>query len=64
MEEMIHQHTLLEYFIAQLEIWLTDSLDNDNISDGLYGYVKDMVMETKKEREELEDQIARKAGIY
>ena len=49
--------TNIENFYYKLDAWLISALDNDSISDGLYGYVRDMKMETKHDLASIEREI-------
>lgn len=57
MQEMIRLHTAVETFMYQLINWKENNLDNENISDGLYGFVTDMIAELRREYSDIEQRI-------
>ena len=52
----------MEHFMYDLQNWLDQALDNDHISDGMYGFVQNMVREVKTELHDLSVDIL--AGKY
>lgn len=57
MQEMMRLHTSVETFMYQLIDWKQNNMDNENISDGLYGFVTDMIIELRREYSDIEQGI-------
>ena len=49
--------TNIEIFIYDLMEWKNNQLDNENVSDALYGFVGDLLIECKQELKDLEYEI-------
>lgn len=50
-------HSRTEHFYYRLLGWSDHNLDNENVSDGLYGAVVDIRAELARELKSLEEQI-------
>ena len=46
-----------EAMMYSLQNWIIKNLDNENVSDGLYGFIKDLSIELKRELTEIEENI-------
>ncbi len=46
-----------EAMMYDLQNWIVNNLDNENVSDGTYGFIKDMALELQRELKEIEKDI-------